>query len=258
MAADTETEQKIRPLSLPEQPRITYRRNLIRLAVCELRFPTILALETAPPEGFQRAIRKSYPHFERGANVDVQPGGVERESRYFFRSRHRDWTVLLRSHSISLETRAYPRFRVFKQRLLELLGAARSFIDSDFFTRVGLRYVNVLPVTGDEVIGWLNRDLVAPLANGLYGDVEGFFQQVAGVARAGKYSFRHGFAQIEGTGKREYVLDYDFYQEDVEAAQVGELVEAFNRECFALFSWSIGSKAREFLGEPIPEDDAAK
>ncbi len=62
----------------------------------------------------------------------------------------------------------------------------------------------------------------------------------------------------DGSAKREYILDFDFYQEDVEAAQVGDLIEAFNRECFALFSWSIGSKAREFLGEPIAEDEAAK
>jgi len=258
MTGEAGKEQKASPLNVPAQPRITYRRNLIRLATCEIRFPTILSLEAVPPEDFQRAIRKVYPHFERGANVDVQPGGIERETRYFFRSRQRDWTVMLRSHSISLETRAYPRFRVFKQRLLELLGTARGFIDSDFFTRVGLRYVNVLPTTGEDVLGWLNRDLVAPLANGVYGDVEGFFQQVAGVARVGKYSFRHGFAQTEGSGKREYVLDFDFYQEDVEAAQVGDLIEAFNRECFALFSWSIGDKAREFLGEPVPEDEVAK
>ena len=64
MPESDEGAECARALNVPEQPRVVYRRNLIRLATCEVRFPTILALETAAPESFQKAIRKVYPHFE--------------------------------------------------------------------------------------------------------------------------------------------------------------------------------------------------
>ena len=53
-------------LKLPNINKIKYQSNFIRLAVCELRFPTLLELETKEPAKFQAAIRKEYPYYTKG------------------------------------------------------------------------------------------------------------------------------------------------------------------------------------------------
>jgi len=50
-------------LSVPDVSRVQYAHNFIRLAVCEFRFPTLLEFEQECPLGFQKAMRKQYPHY---------------------------------------------------------------------------------------------------------------------------------------------------------------------------------------------------
>ncbi|MGA0525557.1 TIGR04255 family protein, partial [Escherichia coli] len=64
---------------------------------------------------------------------------------------------------ITLETARYGSFDEFEEQLQLVIAAAAATIDSDFFTRVGLRYVNVLPCQASSIDGWLNDQLAQPL-----------------------------------------------------------------------------------------------
>src|SRR5262249_49156853 len=127
-------------LNPPTVAPVRYTRNFITTAVCELRFPTLMELETKPPRAFQAKIRKKYPSYEPQIVEQVgAPSGLNREQHYLFRSKDHHWTVTVKSASIAVETSKYVDFEDFFVRFSEVIGHAREMIDSDFFTRVGFR-----------------------------------------------------------------------------------------------------------------------
>jgi uncharacterized protein (TIGR04255 family) len=233
------------PLNVPRVDPVAHPRNAIQVAVCELRFPTLPELEERAPIVLQKRLRKTYPHSEPGTAVSIGPLAIHQENRFLFKSKRRDWTVAFRASAVSLETNAYTDFSDFLARLTSLLDAIAPIIDSDFFTRVGLRYINTIP-TGDSISGWINPLLTAPLERGFYGRVNHFWQDIRGDARVGNYSFRHGY-NPEPKDPAEYVLDFDFYEENVEANTVPDLVSDWNVECYSFFHWAVGDKTRGFL-----------
>src|SRR6266511_3974402 len=112
--------------------------------------PTLLNLpdvqevefETKPPVQLQKELRQDYPYYEPAQSVSVGPGVVDRETRHLFKSRKKDWTVAFKASAIALETTHYTNFAEFSQRLENLFAKSRSLLDTDFFTRVGLRYID--------------------------------------------------------------------------------------------------------------------
>jgi uncharacterized protein (TIGR04255 family) len=231
---------------------VVFERNFIKTAVCELRFPTLLEFETQPPVQLQKGLRKDYPYYEPGEMVDVGPGAVNRETRYLFKSRKKDWTVSFKSSAIALETTRYTNFEEFLTRFQRLLTKSQPLLDTDFFTRIGLRYVNAISIEDDELSGWIRNDLVSSLIEGVYGSVEQFVQEVRGFTDIGRYTFKHGILSTRQTQPKVYNLDFDFYEENVHVDQVLPLIEQFNQLNFCFFRWAIGPKALERLGKETP------
>ncbi|WP_298193726.1 TIGR04255 family protein [Metallibacterium sp.] len=238
-----------RPLNVPAVASAHYSRNLIRNAVCELRFPTIFEIEDPrPPSEFWHTLRKDFPNHSLINDVQVGPASLAKASVHQFTSRNSRWTVVLKSSSISLETSRYDSFEEFAEQLKTVLTAATSTIDSDFFTRIGLRYINVLPCSPREVDGWVNPSLAGPLVAGFYGDVEVYAQQIRGVTGSGGYLFQHGLSG-KNQGPAHYLLDYDFYQEEVMVKDATAAVRRLHELEFSLFYWSLGDRARQYLAE---------
>ncbi len=236
-------------LTLPDIEAVVFERNFIQTAVCELRFPTLLEFETQPPTQLQKALRKDYPYYEPRQAVNVRPETVNREARYLFKSRKKDWTISFKSYAIALETNRYTSFEEFLTRFRHLLTKSQPLLDTDFFTRVGLRYVDAIPVENDNLSGWVRDDLVPPLIKGVYGTVEQFAQEVRGFTDVGRYTFKHGTLAKTQDEPKVYHLDFDFYEENVQFDGVLPLIEQFNQLSFRFFQWAIGPKALERLGK---------
>jgi uncharacterized protein (TIGR04255 family) len=236
-----------KPLNVPPAGAAHFSKNFIRLAVCELRFPTLFELEAErPPLGFAKAVRKEYPLYNPLKNVNLNP--LAQSNVHSFRSKKGRWTVTLRAAALSLETSNYDTFSEFEERLGFVLKAAEGTIDSDFFTRVGLRYINAMPFAPSEVKQWVNPALVSPLGEGTFGDVEEHWQRVRGPTTVGGYFFQHGLDTNPQAGRREYVLDFDFYREDVTIPETLSIVRQLHEQEYAMFAWSLGDKAKEHLG----------
>lgn len=239
-------------LTIPERSSVRFDRNFIDVAVCELRFPTLLELETKPPLQLQARLRKKYPGYEKQELLDRNSlEGVPGRYRYLFRSKTGDWTITIHSGAISLETRKYTAFEDFFDRLNELLDFSAPLIDSDFFTRVGLRYINKIPVRDGELNGWVNDELSSPLINGPYGQVTAYTSEVRGYTEIGEYMFRHAVKERKG-GVDAFVLDFDYFKEDVELKDTPTLIRAFNKINFSFFYWCLGHKAITELGAGRP------
>jgi uncharacterized protein (TIGR04255 family) len=240
-------------LTLPSVERVRFEKNFIKTAVCELRFPALLELETNPPVQLQKALKKDFPHYERQQSVGLT--NLEKEVRHLLRSRKGDWLVSIKSSSIALETNHYSHFEEFSAQLEILIDKSKPFLDTDFFTRVGLRYINEIQIENGKIEGWIRDELIAPVVRGVYEAVDRFLQEVRGKTSSGKYTFRHGIAGLEENKRDLYTIDYDFYNENVEIDAVIPLVSEFNHESFEFFLWAIGPKVRASMGKSIPEKE---
>ncbi|MEX0806135.1 MAG: TIGR04255 family protein [Candidatus Binatia bacterium] len=244
-------EESASILTLPDVDRVHFKKNFIKTAVCELRFPALLEFETNPPTLLQKELRKDFPHYERQQSIRIdQP--TEKEYKHLLRSKKGDWLVSFKSTSIALETGRYTHFENFLEQLELVLKRSLRFLDTDFFTRVGLRYINEIKIEDSVLDGWIRDDLIGPLSRGVYGTVERFIQEVRGHASSGKYTFRHGFVSDKPDL---YSIDMDFYNETIEADQTLTKVTELNKESFKLFWWTIGPKIKERLGNPLPASE---
>lgn len=238
-------------LAVPPAKPTTYERNFLRSVVCELRFPTLLELETQPPVAFQKALRTAYPLYEKARSMTFQAAGaIAQGVVYSLRSRNRRWVVSLRPSSLALTTEHYAGFDEFESRVNDVVKRTLKLLDTDFFTRVGLRYQNVLPTKQEEIEGWLNPVLAGPLTADVLGPVDMCWQDIRGMTDLGdlpgRYLLRHGVRA--DLGDLQYVLDMDFFAENVEAKGLLPILRQMREQCFSLFSWALGPKAREYLG----------
>ncbi len=246
--------ESISSLNLPEAEQAQFEKNFIKTAVCELRFPALLEFERKSPEQLQKELRKEFPNYERQQAVSLT-NLEEKEIKHVLTSRKKDWVIAFKSYSIAVQTDRYTHFEEFAAMANHVFDKARPLLDTDFFTRVGLRYINEVRIEDRELPGWINEDLIAPIVHGIYGTVDRFLQEVRGTGKSGHFTFRHGIAGLE-EGKRDiYIVDFDFYNENVQAEAVAPMVSDFNREAFRFFLWAMGPKALDRLGQPMKRKD---
>jgi uncharacterized protein (TIGR04255 family) len=135
--------------------------------------------------------------------------------------------------------------------VLQAVDAARSIIDSDFFTRIGLRYINVIDSGDEEVTDWINPSLVAPITSELFTGISDFGGRMQLLASDGGCLFQHGIqlnqTKPELSPKVEYLIDIDTFRSEVSLENVASAIDVMHQQAFDLFDWAIGEKARDFL-----------
>lgn len=158
---------------LSNEERCKYRSSQLMDVVCQLRFPTILAITASEPAAFQDAIRMEYPRYtaqtERPApkvtGLGTDHPALEQQPpvvNYCFVSDNGSWRVNLTNRFIALSTRDYHGWEDFAARLDRILAAFIPCYKPFYFERIGLRYINAF--SKDELglpdVPW--RELIAP------------------------------------------------------------------------------------------------
>ena len=243
-----------RPLAVPLAPRAHFESNFLKQVVCEFRFPTLFELESSkPPVAFAGAIRKEYPIYElqKDIKIDTGDGTANIGNAHSFKARKGHWSLMLRAAALSLEATRYESFAAFEERIAFVLRAAERVIDSDFFTRVGLRYINNVPWQSDDPLPWMNPELTGPLTAGLFGDVDEYVQRIRGTTDVGGFLFRHRLLPALDPAKQMYELDLDFYAEDVTVGDALATVRRLHDLEYSLFQWALGPGAKANLGPSL-------
>lgn len=230
-----------------------YKHNFLRQAVCEFRFPTLMELgDPRPPPSFVTALRKEYPTLELASELTLGIGGGSNGSNnsHIFRSTKLNWIVSLKQSAFSIETSAYTNFAQMKERIMRVVEAASKVIDSDFFTRVGLRYINVINNSNDPVNGWINPELVSSLNSGNFSGIQEYAGKLQLTASDGGCLLQHGLRLNQHPSKGilpEYFLDTDTYRNEVSLVDTEAALDAIHAQSFDIFDWAIGPKTREYL-----------
>lgn len=237
-----------------------FKRNFLKQAVCEFRFPTLMELgEQRPPSSFVKALRKNYPILELNNEVvlGLGAGNAGSSNIHIFKSSKLNWTVSLKQNAISIETTNYSGFDHLRERVMQVLSAAEKIIDSDFFTRIGLRYINVVKSDsgGDGVASWVNPSLIAPITTGSFGGINESSGRVQLKAEDGGCLLQYGlqFSNVlpDTEPKPDYLIDIDTYRTEVALSDAGCAIDIMHQQAFDIFDWSLTDVARKSLSEEI-------
>lgn len=261
-------------MPFPEVQRYIYEKNPLEQVICQVRFPPILRIAEEVPAEFQERIRRDYPLFESRSQIPASlpdevlrvithTGGPEWQ-RYVsdFSSENGNWTVSLASGFLALTTKQYTRWEVFSERLESVLNALVAEYNPAFYTRVGLRYRDIIKRSkiGLDDVSWSNlldsqiagelasyevsHNLREKLTNTLVAlDNDGEFVRI-----------HHGLGRDNRDEEIVYLVDSDFFTEKrVPIEELSNLLDVFNRYGRNLFRWCIKDKLHEAM-EPHPLD----
>lgn len=246
---------------LPPRERTVYPRNPLEAVVIQLRFEPVLKIRERVAD-FQDRVRGRFPAFDEHVtqSFEVNPmllGIRTREGReYRFRTREGDATAFLGIAALALETRAH----IERDRLLAdfgiLHGALRDTADPITPVRLGLRYINAIDraAISDGLgrdVAW--DDVVAPelvrVPCGL-ADLDGtiFGAEVSSAMTRGKMILRYGLIpDDEGTPPR-FRLDIDrFLDDQLDPAELADLLLAFTQDIYCVFEAAAGPALREWM-----------
>ncbi len=230
-----------------------FRKSLVGTLVCELRFPTLLEFgDSSPPAVLVKRLRKKYPQLEKVSEVTFSgefSGGKPLHS-HVLRSLRGSWAVSVKQSSLSVESASYSGYADLKARVQEVLDAAKDVIDSDFWTRIGLRYMNTLRNGAEESFeGWLNPELVAPILSEGLGLIDDFQGRIVCGEPSGRAGFllQHGIKRDAPREMPKYNIDIDAYYNEVSLGDTISILDGLHGVAFNVFDWSLGDKARQFL-----------
>lgn len=255
-------------MGFPETERVIYGRNPLVEVICQLRFPTILKIEAEAPAAFQDAIRRDYPELQQQQqvvklpNVPVLQQALTKMSAltrmtHEFISADGQWKVSLVREFIALSTTSYERWEEFRERLDQVVGALASIYEPAFFSRVGLRYRDVISrsMLGLEGVDW--AELLTPALSAELSDralrasvTENVHQVLFSFPElGGDVRLQHGLAVDEEREQQQvYVIDADFYtQARVPPGEELALLDRFNRQAGCLFRWCIQPRLHEAM-----------
>lgn len=119
-----------------------YEKHQLVEVICQLRFPTILSIDTDTPAAFQEHIRARFPRYEVREESVPSPGGMQKQKIHSFISADGSYKLSLCKGFIALSTMRYRSWEDFAQWLDEPLGHFISVYKPAFFERIGLRCLN--------------------------------------------------------------------------------------------------------------------
>ena len=121
-----------------------YGKGQLIEVICQLRFPTILSIDTREPADFQETVREAFPRYQ--CQVEKLPGVNGAPARtvnnHTFISEDGGYKLSLTKDFIALSTMRYTNWEDFAARLDEPLGQFIKIYRPNCFDRVGLRFVN--------------------------------------------------------------------------------------------------------------------
>src|SRR5579864_3285808 len=222
---------RVRSMPFPETPRVVYAHNPLVRVICQLRFPPILRVDSEVPAAYQEQIRASFPLLSEEETFLPQdlPADVSRiikaglsshaaRKTWTFASDDGSWSLVLARDFIALSTQSYQRWEEFRPKLEMVFTSFVAEYKPSFFTRLGLRYSNLIDRNklGLTRVPW--KDLLQPHIAAEYSspDLEESAIEQAGHQLVvtlpqgqGKVGLRHGTVRQEGEEDTFYYVDND-------------------------------------------------
>ncbi|MBO9168416.1 TIGR04255 family protein [Rhizobium sp. L245/93] len=250
-------------LATQEYQRVVYNANPLAEVICQLRFPKLLQIDASPPARFQMLVMGEYPHLEErdSIQIDVSPqsasGPIQRTKSYHFTSDDGHWSVTLASDFIALTATKYTRWEDFRARLRVVTGALLEEYHILHFSRIGLRYRDVIDPSqlGMYDVAW--KDLIQPTVLGVVGaDMLHRGEVLSAMSSTvmkidGVHTVLHaGLLDNNATKQKAFLIDTDFSIDGKIQPGADHAIESANRLhelSGPVFRWCITDKLHDHL-----------
>lgn len=261
-------------MDLPKSERVIYQRNPLIEVMCQLRYPTILKVNSDPVD-FQEAIRDEYPYYEvnkpqlpSDINKFIQQTGFpfpNEEIGHLFKSEDKKWLLILTKDFVGLKAFDYKRYEDFKNRLKKIIQIFQEIYKPSFYSRIGFRYIDlIIPPESDlENVQWdelISTNIASELSNpAIKNSIKNIAKHLVLENDYGLVNFKHGFVEVtnqeENNKEIGYLLDADFFTTEKEKTDddIWQPLDYFNQSARHLFRWSITDKLHEAMQPKHPE-----
>lgn len=255
-------------MNFPETARVIYDKNPLVEVACQLSFPRLLAIDERIPSDFQTLLGADYPFVETREVVQFSFGiGNDpvplKRILYDFVTEDRRYTITLGSDSITVSTRTYERWELFLLHIKAALNAFTKAYSSPMFTRIGLRYIDIISRRSLGLEGNKWSELIKNSALGLLAEADVNIEDVVELSAAAvlkldqvaKVVIRTALGKSERTGDETiFVVDSDFFHEDpVKGTNDAiEICSRFNQSAGRAFRWIIHDRLHVALGPQEP------
>jgi len=257
-------------MAFREIERVVFSTNPLEEVICQLRFPSIIKMDAESLFQFQETVRDQYPLYnpQTAVPIGLPPeltgvlgkdfpfaGG---QTTHQFGSIDERFTLTLNRDSIALVRRGYERWEEFRERLEGGLTALYKHYPPVLFTRIGLRYKNVIRRSklGLAPANW--SDLLMPWIAGPYSssdmrdDTESNFAQMLLRLRDNRGKVLVNCGMVKDKDEQCYLIDADFFLDHkTEVSLVLDCIDHLNRESGRFFHWCITDRLRDAL-RPAP------
>jgi len=249
--------------------RVEYGKNTLFEVVFQARFPELYIIGKENPVEFQELIRKNgYPESRksRPSMPSDLPEEVRKivvkDSSYNFLSEEKDWQVTLSANSIALTClNHYSSYMDFRSRLEKVLDAFSKVYAPSYYTRVGLRYRNIINkvVLGDtdiKIEDCIPKHIAPELMGEVKENVSTFDKFIlfddgdikANVATA-LVVISGKFGKHEINEEKSYIVDIDGFSENkiYEVEDALARSDSFNENIRNIFRWSITDELHQAM-----------
>lgn len=261
----------------PFSPREIYDKNPLDEVICQLRFPPILEIVANSPAKFQNSIRESYPFYQKhsvgGSSLPVDIpdefksllSSILKDKNddlvdHRFMSEDENRTITLAQNFVAVSEKSYKQWEFFVTEVEKASKALEEIYHPTFYTRIGLRYKDVInkkdlgladekwsDLIRPSVLGLLGTQELDNKVNNIYSEIQFRIDELPGAF----VNLRHGFGEIKGEKRNNdiYVFDIDFFMAERRAAQdVRKILDFFHIGTGNFFRWVITEKLRTALG----------
>ena len=265
-------------MPFPDVERVIYSNSPLAEVICQLRFPPILKISAEEPHAFQERVRHIYPNFSTTTPAEALPQNAPDFLRPLLQAAFQDpslnsgikqfrfsdpdeeWNVFLSRDALGLTTTHYVRWEDFRDRYRMLVSALLEVYTPAYFTRIGLRYKDLLSPARAGNANYTWQHIIEPHILGELGNsaLEGL--TVAGAKRELSLelerdlllTLNHGFVQEEGQEGISYLIDADYHKESrLDTEQWITDFERCHWHAGRIFRWCITKTLHQALG-PIP------
>jgi len=259
-------------MPFPEVKRVIYKKNPLDRVICQLRFPPILKIDAEIPAEFQDKVRTEFPNYSEKTEFKIEPsprikGQIPVEllsqvlqststKNYEFSSEDGQWKINLTRTFIALTAHKYERWENFKKKLEIPLTALNEIYSPVHFSRIGLRYMDVIQrsTLGLDGVSW--TELLQPHILGFLGspEISEFVKNLESayeIALSDKEStVRMVTRLVEDEDKSEicYMIDSDFFNsKKMSINDTISKLDYFNRRASRLIQWCITERLHKSM-----------
>lgn len=131
-----------------------FKKSPLKETLFQLKFPTMLLIDSEKPVTFQRKVYSLFPYYEENNSnikeliIGPQLGEPQINNssvkNYIFLSEDRKTRIILNNTSLTITTREYNSWKNFSKICFHISDVFIETYKPIFFNRIGLRYINVI------------------------------------------------------------------------------------------------------------------